>query len=294
MLPSFSDFKRIWVEISTDPAHGGAGWGYGECLWVPVTNRSGARRYQVMEQPSRRDAVLHFRREPGAETLLAGWSQVMEPARIVEQSPPEPGEWGGRDQYYRIELGGYSPIEPTVSLATLLDDYADQIRDEIETEHPFFYPFTKHGDGLRTVQGIYLAECTRRLHRTISTALGVTSSALDAESAPQAAHATYAEGQRRSRESQYFARNPRLVKAAKRRADGRCELCGLDARAIHAEIGPAILECHHLDPLSERDGETGSTVLDDVLVVCANCHRMLHSQLDVLSPEELSEVLRVR
>ncbi|MEX0363365.1 MAG: HNH endonuclease, partial [Allomuricauda sp.] len=65
-----------------------------------------------------------------------------------------------------------------------------------------------------------------------------------------------------------------------------CEVCGFDFHKKYGEIGKGFIECHHRKPLHEINGET-ETSLNDLALVCANCHRMLHRQLDALSIEEL-------
>jgi hypothetical protein len=59
-----------------------------------------------------------------------------------------------------------------------------------------------------------------------------------------------------------------------------CEICGFDFAVIYGEFARNCVEVHHLELLSGagRDGVT--TALDDVLVVCPNCHRALHQFRD--------------
>lgn len=97
----------------------------------------------------------------------------------------------------------------------------------------------------------------------------------------------YEEGIRRRREVTSFLRSGQLVKEAKRRSQGRCEICGLVASSLDREIGDRVLECHHLDPLAERADGKYITTLDRVAIVCANCHRLLHSKRPALGPGEL-------
>lgn len=49
------------------------------------------------------------------------------------------------------------------------------------------------------------------------------------------------------------------------------------------------IECHHIVPISE--GELRQTGLDDLALVCPNCHRMLHKKIDgaYLSMDQLKD-----
>ncbi|WP_205704306.1 HNH endonuclease [Hymenobacter sp. UV11] len=96
------------------------------------------------------------------------------------------------------------------------------------------------------------------------------------------------------REAYFFTRNPRLAAEAKRLRNYTCEVCSFNFRQHYGALGVGFAECHHKNPLAERPEELWSqaltTSLDDVVVVCANCHRMLHRQRPALSVE----VLRTR
>ena len=57
----------------------------------------------------------------------------------------------------------------------------------------------------------------------------------------------------------------------------RCELCRLDMVEIYGEVGKGYIEAHHLKPISELHGQIVSVDLKkDFIVLCANCHRMIH------------------
>jgi 5-methylcytosine-specific restriction endonuclease McrA len=68
-----------------------------------------------------------------------------------------------------------------------------------------------------------------------------------------------------------FERDPRVVAAARRRADGRCESCGCTAPFLDDE-GQPFLEVHHVVPLAEGGPDT----LANAVALCPNCHRFLH------------------
>lgn len=70
-----------------------------------------------------------------------------------------------------------------------------------------------------------------------------------------------------------------------------CESCDFNFQVRYGDLGVGYIECYHKTPLSQYDGSSGTT-LADLALVCSNCHRMLHRQLDTLSVEGLKEVLR--
>ena len=91
-------------------------------------------------------------------------------------------------------------------------------------------------------------------------------------------------------------RNQKLVKAKReevRRKTGKlsCEVCGFDFAKVYNEVGEGFCEVHHLTPLAQADGE-GETTLDDLAIVCSNCHRMLHRGKPIFTIEELQSRLR--
>ena len=58
-----------------------------------------------------------------------------------------------------------------------------------------------------------------------------------------------------------------------------CEMCGLDpAERYSRELAESVIEVHHTKPLSFANSPH-PTKLEDLLVVCANCHRAIHSSM---------------
>jgi hypothetical protein len=96
---------------------------------------------------------------------------------------------------------------------------------------------------------------------------------------------SYTEGQRRYRETSYFARNPALVADAKRIHGVKCVVCGFDFEKIYGSIGKGYIECHHLKQMA--DNELRATKVEDVAVLCANCHRMIHHGRKMLTIDQL-------
>jgi 5-methylcytosine-specific restriction endonuclease McrA len=54
-----------------------------------------------------------------------------------------------------------------------------------------------------------------------------------------------------------------------------CSACGFDFLEFYGDLGENFCEVHHLRSLADADGEV-QTRLEDLAVVCSNCHRMLH------------------
>lgn len=93
-------------------------------------------------------------------------------------------------------------------------------------------------------------------------------------------------------------RNRELIRKKREavlRETGRlaCEACGFDFNATYGAHGTGFIEVHHVLPLHTL--KPGSrTRLQDLAVLCANCHRMVHAKSKWLSLLELKELLAER
>ncbi len=69
----------------------------------------------------------------------------------------------------------------------------------------------------------------------------------------------------------------------------RCEVpgCGFDFQDVYGEIGIRFAVVHHLIPLSSVTSSGTQTSIDDLAVVCANCHAMIHRGGECRSLETL-------
>lgn len=70
-----------------------------------------------------------------------------------------------------------------------------------------------------------------------------------------------------------------------------CEACGFDFSERYGARGIGFIECHHTKPLTDLPEET-KTRLSDLALVCANCHRMIHSKRPWLTVAEVRQILR--
>ena len=76
-------------------------------------------------------------------------------------------------------------------------------------------------------------------------------------------------------------RNSKIVRLAKERFktinNGKlfCEVCEFDFEKKYGSLGIGFIEAHHKKPISKmKPGDI--TKIEDFLMVCSNCHSMLH------------------
>ncbi len=102
------------------------------------------------------------------------------------------------------------------------------------------------------------------------------------------------EGKLLTRIHRFRERDRKIVKKKKDKVlkeTGRlqCEGCGFDYKETYGQHGDGFIECHHIKPVSEiNEGE--KTTLDDLSLICSNCHRMIHRQRPWLSITQLKSL----
>ncbi|WGP09866.1 HNH endonuclease [Streptomyces sp. SH5] len=89
----------------------------------------------------------------------------------------------------------------------------------------------------------------------------------------------------RSRERNKALRKRKIDAALRQGRPLACEACGFDFEQVYGDRGSGYIECHHVVPLHEA-GE-GRTKLNDLALICANCHRMIHRRAPWPTPAEL-------
>ncbi|MEJ5263528.1 MAG: HNH endonuclease [Ignavibacterium sp.] len=83
----------------------------------------------------------------------------------------------------------------------------------------------------------------------------------------------------------YTSRNREIVNKRKEFDNYTCQICGFKFELN----GKKIIECHHLNPLSE--GDVRITKLDDLICVCPTCHRIIHLRKPPFSVDEVKKLL---
>ncbi len=106
---------------------------------------------------------------------------------------------------------------------------------------------------------------------------------------------SFPEGKKKLRKHLVRERNQSLVSRkkgiAKQEGKLRCCVCEFSFEEYYGDIGKDYIEAHHVLPVSELK-EDCKTRLEDIVLVCSNCHRILHRKRPWLGVNELKSILK--
>lgn len=85
-------------------------------------------------------------------------------------------------------------------------------------------------------------------------------------------------------------RDAKLAQIKKTQSDYACEICDFHFERVYGELGRSYIVVHHLQPIGSRRRATRTT-LAELVVVCPNCHVMLHREKPPLTPSRLRELM---
>ena len=99
-----------------------------------------------------------------------------------------------------------------------------------------------------------------------------------------------AEGAKKSVYTTKYERDPNVRRAFLQGKHLKCEVCGFDFEEVYGKLGEGYIEVHHKKPIS--DGERITDLENDLVMLCANCHRMIHRGKDhMITVEELRSII---
>jgi 5-methylcytosine-specific restriction protein A len=99
------------------------------------------------------------------------------------------------------------------------------------------------------------------------------------------------EGGRQEARHQRIERSSAVRAGALQHHGTDCAVCGFSFAQAYGSLGDGFAEVHHLKPLASLKERVLVNPAADVIVVCANCHRMLHRNVPPLTPDALREVV---
>ncbi len=69
-----------------------------------------------------------------------------------------------------------------------------------------------------------------------------------------------------------------------------CEACGFDFSVKYGPTAKGVIDVHHTKPVHTlTQGDT--TKLEDLALLCANCHRVVHSSRKWLTVEQVKQLV---
>lgn len=87
-----------------------------------------------------------------------------------------------------------------------------------------------------------------------------------------------------------YERDAKLIKRKRKAAAAMgaltCQVCDFDFEAKYGDLGAGYIEVHHIKPVHTLAAGT-KVKLDDLVLLCANCHRMAHRKHNPLSLDDL-------
>jgi 5-methylcytosine-specific restriction endonuclease McrA len=92
-------------------------------------------------------------------------------------------------------------------------------------------------------------------------------------------------------EAVFRSRNHSLIQAKKSNSGYRCEVCGFIFEEKYGAIGREYIVAHHLNPVALG---VAKTTLDDIALLCANCHSMVHTEKTPISIDKLRRLVKHR
>jgi len=104
------------------------------------------------------------------------------------------------------------------------------------------------------------------------------------------------EGKENFRTHRSYERDTRVARIAKQKAlsntgELRCEVCNFSFIELYGELGTGYIEAHHKIPVSQL-GDNGKTKIEDISLLCSNCHKMIHRSNPMKTVGDLKEMVK--
>jgi 5-methylcytosine-specific restriction protein A len=102
---------------------------------------------------------------------------------------------------------------------------------------------------------------------------------------------TFYEGKQNKYLTNTYERNPKARMACLKHYGYKCIICGFDFEKKYGEIGKGIIHVHHVNKISEINGEYKIDPVKDLVPVCPNCHTVIHSKKEMYTINEILEII---
>ena len=105
-------------------------------------------------------------------------------------------------------------------------------------------------------------------------------------------HQDFWEGNKTSKLSTKYERNPEARAACLAKKGYTCEVCEFDFHKTYGDIGKNYIHVHHTVKVADRQGPYKVNPIKDLVPLCPNCHAMVHKNNPPYSTDELKEIIK--
>ncbi len=188
---------------------------------------------------------------------------------------------GGEGHYNDI----YSAVEDIRGINNLPKSWKAIVRGSIETYSSDSEKYDKKNDLFYSVDGIGKGIWGLNSYQSDKVNVDLTEDDIE-----------FPEGKKKLRQHILRETNPKLIRLAKQNFIAKysklyCEICGFDFNEKYGEIGNNFIEGHHIKAVSELKLNE-KTKVSDIVMVCSNCHRMLHRKRPWISKNDLKKLIQ--
>jgi len=250
-------------------------------LISPIRSKGNKDIYSNMRRVKPNDIIFHLDQD---KKSIIGYSYAASNYIIYEIED---------EQYYLIDLVNYQNLKITIDVDTFLNNpqYKEQLK-RIKANHEVF--FQERNNKYYIKQGGYLTALSEELIHLFNSNLKKIDNFdnfnnFDEENFP--------EGNTIYKIHKSKERSSKVIKLAKQRFKAKhnnelfCECCNFHFTKTYGEIGHDFIEGHHIQPISDIEDER-LTKIDDIILLCSNCHRMIHRKRPWLTVDKLKTLLK--
>lgn len=266
---------HYWIE-KTYPSKRDKG-DFTNILLSPKRDKRNADIYSNMRKTKTNDLVIHLDQDTD---LIMGYSFIADD--YIEFNIDN-------EDYYSINLKNYTAFDTPIKIKEVLKnpDNRTFLLEKRDSLHNLFYALRENQ--FAYAQGAYFTKLDIDLVKLISASIELenSTSSFDEE--------TFPEGKNVTRIHTSKERNIKLINQVKQKFKNKhgtlfCECCKFDFVKTYGSIGKDFIEAHHTIPVHTLQDDHKSKI-EDIILLCSNCHRMIHRKRPWLKVEELQSLL---
>jgi hypothetical protein len=236
---------------------------------------------KTVGQAKRGDIVLHYRKDRGIWAVSRAIEHSQEsPRQLTELGAKHYGKgWRFRTEYCELDR----PIERNLIIREIhrlkiKEGPVEEVGESrvLRVRQRYFMTFS-----IEALRVVY-EKSEQAWPRWVEELLGVTTS-----TSQDGNFESFVEGGLKTAVA--TVRSRRLRNEAKEKYGLSCYCCGFKFEDFYGDIARDRAIVHHLETFHGKKGEERNSTVDDVRVVCANCHYVIHLTGEPLDVDVLKE-----